>query len=82
MSTWDRIRAALRREKRDIDEAVDEFTARANADLDRRERERDATPEEKLEMERERAREIDTELDAIRERIERQAKNTGPDGPD
>jgi hypothetical protein len=67
---WDRIRAALRREKQDIDEAVDEFTAKANAALDERERELHATPEEKIAIEQERARENDAELEAIRRRIE------------
>lgn len=69
-STWDRIRAALRREKRDIDEALEELTADANATLDRKERELRATPEERLAMEQERDAEIDAELDAVRRRIE------------
>ena len=64
--------AMLRREKRDIDEAVDEFTTKANATLDRKERELHATPEEKLAMEQERSDEIDAELDAVRRRIEGQ----------
>lgn len=71
MGTWDRILAALRREKRDVAEALDEFTDRANADLDRRERELHATPEEKLAIEQARAAENDAELEAIRRRIER-----------
>ena len=70
-STWDRIKAALRREKRDIDEAVDEWTTKGNATLDRKERELAATPEERLAMEQERGDEIDAELDAVRRRIER-----------
>ena len=70
MGTWDRILAALRREKRDVAEALDEFTDRANADLDRRERELHATPEEKLAIEQERVAENDAELEAIRRRIE------------
>ena len=69
-STWDRIRAALRREKRDIDEAVDEFTTKANATLDQKERELHATPEERLAMEQAKGDEIDAELDAVRRRIE------------
>ena len=69
-STWDRIRAALRREKRDVDEAIEEFTTNANAALDRKERELRATPEERLAMEEERGAEIDAELDAVRRRIE------------
>ena len=69
-STWDRIRAALRREKRDIDEAVDELTTKANATLDQKERELQATPEERLAMEQAKGDEIDAELDAVRRRIE------------
>lgn len=70
MGTWDRIRAALRREKADVDEALAEFEVKANASLDRRERELRATPEEKLAMEQERAAGRDAELEAIRRRIE------------
>ena len=69
-STWDRIKAALRREKADIDEAVEEWTTQGNAALDRKERELRATPEERLAMEQERGEEIDAELDAVRRRIE------------
>ena len=70
MGTWDRIRAALHREKRDVDEAVEEATARANAALDRRERELNATPAEKLAIEQDKAAELDAEFDAVRKRIE------------
>ena len=70
MGTLDRILAALRREKRDVGEAVDEWKAKASDALDRREREMNATPEEKLAIEQERADEIDAELDAVRRRIE------------
>ena len=70
MGTWDRIRAILRREKRDLDDVIDDVTQRGNAALDRRERELNATPEEKLAIEQERAEEIDAELDAVRRRIE------------
>jgi hypothetical protein len=70
MGTWDKIKAALRREKRDLDEAVDDWTARGNAALDQRERELNATPEEKLEIEQERGAAIDEEFDAVRKRIE------------
>jgi hypothetical protein len=71
MSTWERFRNALRREKRDIDEAVDELKERANAALDERERERDATPSERLAMQEARAKEADDELEAIKRKIER-----------
>ena len=66
MGTWERIRAALRREKRDLED----LEARANAALDRRERELNATPEEKLALEQQRAAEADAEFDAVRRRIE------------
>jgi hypothetical protein len=71
MTTWERLRQALRREKRDVDEAIDEMKDRANAALDQRERERDATPSERLEMEQARARDIDDDIEAIRRKIER-----------
>jgi hypothetical protein len=70
MRVWDRIQALLRREKRDLDDALDDFTQRGNAALDRRERELTATPAEKLAMEQERGEEIDAEFDAARGRIE------------
>lgn len=70
MSFWNRVLAALRREKRDVDEAVDEFEQRANEALDRREREMAATPEERLRMEQERSEEVDAQFDEVRRRIE------------
>jgi len=70
MSTWDRIRAVLRREKRDLDDAVNDATARGNATLDRKERELTATPEEKLAIAQERAAQADADFDAARRRIE------------
>ena len=69
-STWDRILAALRREKRDVDEAIEEWTTQGNAVLDQKERELTATPEEKLAMEQQKGDEIDAELEAVRRRIE------------
>lgn len=68
--TWDRIKAALRREKKDLDEVVGDATARANEALDRRERELHATPEERLEIEQEKGAALDEEFDAVRRRIE------------
>jgi hypothetical protein len=70
VGTWDRLRAALRREKRDVDEAIDELTAKGNAALDRREWELRATPEEKLALEQERAAENDAAFEEVRRRIE------------
>lgn len=77
MSFWDRVLAALRREKRDVGEAVDEFEQRANEALDRREREMAATPEERLRMEQERTDEIDAQFDEVRRRIEGQGQGDG-----
>ena len=71
MSFWEKLLGALRREQRDVAEAVDEWTDKGNAALDRRERELHATPLEKLEIEQERARENDEALEQIRRRIER-----------
>jgi hypothetical protein len=76
MGTWERIRAVLRREKRELDDVLDDFEGRANAALDRREREMHATPIERLAMEEERGRENDDELDAVRKRIEGGASET------
>ena len=70
MGTWDRIRAILRREKRELDDVLGDATARANAALDRRERELNASPSERLAMEEERGRELDEEIEAVRRRIE------------
>jgi hypothetical protein len=70
MGTWDRIKAALGREKRELDEVVDDATARANAELDRRERELNATPEERLKIEEEKSAAVDEEFEAVRRRIE------------
>jgi hypothetical protein len=70
MGTWDRIKAAVRRETRELDDVVDDATRRANAALDQRERELHATPEERLEIEQERGAAIDEEFDAVRRRIE------------
>ena len=62
--------AVLRREQRDVEEAVDELVTEGNAAMDRRERELHATPEEKMALEQERAAENDAEIEAIRKRIE------------
>jgi len=75
MSTWDRIRAALRREKRDLDDAVNDATARGNATLDRKERELAATPEEKLKIEQDRMAQVDAEFEAAKRRIEGDARD-------
>ncbi len=70
MGTWDRIKAALRREKRELDDTVGDAKKRADAALDRKERELNATPEEKLAMEQQRGVENDADFEAIRKRIE------------
>ena len=71
MSTWERFRKALRREQRDVEEALDEMKDRANAALDEKERERDATPSERLAMQEARAKEADDDLEAIKRKLER-----------
>ena len=76
MGTWRRVRAALRRERRDVDDAIEELTARANATLDQKERELDATPAERLAIEQRRAKQIDADFEAIRRRIEGQGRPT------
>jgi hypothetical protein len=70
MGTWDRIRAALRREKRELDDVVKDATAKADTALTKREHDLTATPAEKLAMEQERAAENDAEFEALRQRIE------------
>jgi hypothetical protein len=69
-SFWDRVRAALKREKHDLDEWNADVTARGNAALDEKERELNATPEEKLQVEQERIARNDDEFEAVRRRIE------------
>jgi hypothetical protein len=71
VSTWERFRKALRREQRDVEEAVDEMKDRANAALEQKERELDASPSERLAMQEARAKEADDELEAIKRKIER-----------
>jgi hypothetical protein len=70
MGFWNRLRAALRREKRELDKVVDGATRRADKALDERERELNATPEERLRIEQERAAKGDAEFDELRKRIE------------
>ena len=74
MGIWDQIKAVLRREKRDLDDVVDDLTQRGNAALDQRERELHATPEEKIAIEQERGAEIDAEFDEVRRQIEGRAR--------
>jgi hypothetical protein len=69
-TTWDRLRAMFRREKRELDDVIADATARGNETLDRREREMDATAEERLAIERERAEAQDAEYEALRRKIE------------
>ena len=70
MTTWTKLRAALRREKQDLDEAVGELQDRAHAALDRKERELGSTPAERLAIEQDRARSLDDEFEAVRRRIQ------------
>lgn len=69
-SFWDRLRAALGRERREVEAAIEEATARGNAVLEDKERELDATPEERLRIEAERAARHDAEYEAVRRKIE------------
>jgi hypothetical protein len=69
-SFWDRVRAALKREKQDLDELTTDWERRGNASLDQRERELNATPEERMQIEQERIAANDDEFDAVRRRIE------------
>ena len=69
-TTWDRLRAIFRREKRELDDVLADATARGNETLDRREREQSASPEERLRIEQERAAEQDAEYEAMRRKIE------------
>ena len=69
MGTWKRIRAALRREKRELDDVVGDATKRADEALAKREHELTATPAEKLALEQERAAQNDAEFEALRQRI-------------
>lgn len=70
-NVWNRLRAILRREKRELDDALVDATERGNDALDRRARELSATPEERLVIEQERAAAMDDEYEALRRKIER-----------
>ena len=70
VSNWDRLRAALRREKRDIDAALSDFESRTNATLDDKERELKASPSEKMATEQAKAQALDDQFQALRRRID------------
>ena len=72
---WDRVLRALRREKRDVDEALADATRRGNEVLDEKERELSATPEELLRIEQERAERADDEFEALKRQIEGDASS-------
>ena len=67
---WDRLRALLRSEKAELDDALADAEQRGNAALDARERELHATPEERLRIEQERAAAADAEYEALKRQIE------------
>jgi hypothetical protein len=67
---WDRVRRALQREKRDIDDALADATRRGNEVLDEKERELAATPEERLAIEQDRTAQVDAEFEALKRQIE------------
>ena len=69
-TVWNRLRDLFRREKRELDDALSDATARGNEALDRRERELEATPEERLAIEQDRAAAQDAEYEALRRKIE------------
>ena len=69
-SLWDRVRRALKREQRDVAEAIDDVTARGNEVMDAKERELTATPEELLVIEAERAARADDDYEALKRKIE------------
>ncbi len=70
MGLWKRLRAAFRRERRELDDVVKDATDRADRALTDRERELDATPDEKLRIEQERTAKSDAEFDELRRKIE------------
>ena len=70
MSFFDRLKAALRLEKAELDDALRDAEVRGNAALDERERLLHATPEERLRIEQERAAAADAEYEALRRKIE------------
>ena len=74
MSTWDRLRAALRRETKDVQEALSDFEARTHATLDEKERLLKASPSEKMAMEQNKARALDDQLEALKRRIDGDAQ--------
>jgi hypothetical protein len=67
---WDRLRALLRTEKAELDDALADAERRGNAALDAKERALHATPEEKLRLEQERAAAADAEYEALKRQIE------------
>jgi hypothetical protein len=69
-SGWDRIKAALRRERTDAQELVDDLTASGNRALDQRERELAATPDERLRIEQERIAASDEEYEALKRKLD------------
>jgi len=69
-SAWSRLRELFRREKRELDRAITDATARGHQALDRRERELTASAEERLGIERDRAAAHDEEYEALRRKIE------------
>jgi hypothetical protein len=70
-SLWDRVRRALKREKRDIDDALADVTRRGNEILAEKEHELTATPEERLRIEQQRAAEAEAEFEELKREIER-----------
>jgi hypothetical protein len=72
MRFTERVLAWLRRERADASDLVRDTQRRLDDDLTRRERELAATPEERLELLQDQIDENDAELQAIRDRLERE----------
>lgn len=74
-SLWDRLRRALKREQREVADAIDDVTRRGNEVMDQKERELEATPEERLRIAEQRAAQADDEFEALKRKIERDAES-------
>jgi hypothetical protein len=75
VGTWDRLRAALRRETKDVQAALSQLEARTNATLDEKERGLRASPSEKMATEQAKTKALDDQFEALRRRIDRDAKH-------
>ena len=74
VGTWDRLRAALRRETKDVQAALSDLESRTNATLDEKERMLQASPSEKMAMEQAKARALDDQFEALRRKVDGDAQ--------